>query len=287
MHYCVHSVCHLSTQKAYIMGLIIRISEYYLLPIWDLGCGRPLWQIGTSNTHFLLTQYNLAMKARLFLILVLSCLMTSKVLANDTIITKNAERLIVKITEVSSQEIKYKELDNLDGPVFVLNTAEISSILFNNGATRTFNTATNSTANICGATKIRNNLLVVNGESMTRNQFEKYLHDNDQDAYRMLNQGNRTYNAGCALLGVGLVCDFFGFLVGTTASNTNLATCGYICASIGGLMEIACIPTLIVGSSKIRQSAEIYTRNCERKQNYAVTLTPGITSNGFGFVLRF
>lgn len=231
------------------------------------------------------------MKARIIFVLVLLSLMSTRLLANDTIITKNAERLIVKITEVSSQEVKYKELDNLDGPVFVLNAADINTIIFNNGSIKTFNNLQSNkiaqAANTCGATKIKNNLFTVNGESMNRVQFGKYLYANDQDAYRMLNQGDHTLRTGFFLLGCGLTLDIFGSVIGSTAQSRNISTIGYVCVGIGGLMEIACIPTLIVGSSKIRQSAEIYTRNCERKQNYAVTLTPGITSNGLGLVLRF
>lgn len=231
------------------------------------------------------------MKARIIFVLVLLSLMSTRLLANDTIITKNAERLIVKITEVSSQEVKYKELDNLDGPVFVLNAADINTIIFNNGSIKTFNNLQSNkiaqAANTCGATRIRNNQYNVNGETMSHDQFKDYLRINDPDAYGILLRGERLNRAGAGLLITGLALDLSGLTMFFTSSNRGVHAAGYIMAGIGGILEISCIPTLIVGSSKIRQSAEIYTRNCERKQNYAVTLTPGITSNGLGLVLRF
>lgn len=53
--------------------------------------------------------------------------------AQDIIVTTDAKKIEAKILEVSKTEIKYKELDNLDGPTFVLGTDEISSIIYSNG----------------------------------------------------------------------------------------------------------------------------------------------------------
>ena len=48
--------------------------------------------------------------------------------AQDIIVTKDAQKLEVKILEVSKTEIKYKEKDNLNGPTFILETKEINSL---------------------------------------------------------------------------------------------------------------------------------------------------------------
>ena len=53
--------------------------------------------------------------------------------AQDIIVTTDAKKIEAKILEVSKTEIKYKELDNLNGPTFVLGTDEISSIIYSNG----------------------------------------------------------------------------------------------------------------------------------------------------------
>ena len=59
--------------------------------------------------------------------------------AQDIIVTTDAQRIEAKILEVSKSEIKYKEFDNIDGPTFILETAEISSITFSNGKVRLYN----------------------------------------------------------------------------------------------------------------------------------------------------
>ena len=58
--------------------------------------------------------------------------------AQDIIVTNNSERINALITEVSETEIRYKKADNPDGPIFVLPTSDISSILYRNGDVQTF-----------------------------------------------------------------------------------------------------------------------------------------------------
>jgi len=53
--------------------------------------------------------------------------------AQDIIVTTDAQKIEAKILEVSKSEIKYKEIDNLEGPTFVLSTDEINSIIYANG----------------------------------------------------------------------------------------------------------------------------------------------------------
>ena len=53
--------------------------------------------------------------------------------AQDIIVTSDAQKIEAKIVEVSKTQIKYKEKDNPDGPTFVLETAEISSVIYANG----------------------------------------------------------------------------------------------------------------------------------------------------------
>ena len=75
--------------------------------------------------------------------LITAMLMTSLlVFAQDIIVTTDAQKIEAKILEVSKSEIKYKEIDNLDGPTFILETAEINSIIYSNGKVVLYNNAT-------------------------------------------------------------------------------------------------------------------------------------------------
>ena len=53
--------------------------------------------------------------------------------AQDIIETIDAKRIEAKILEVSETEIKYKEIDNIEGPTFILSTNKIRSITYANG----------------------------------------------------------------------------------------------------------------------------------------------------------
>ena len=59
--------------------------------------------------------------------------------AQDIIITTDARKIEAKILEVSKTEIKYKELDNLEGPTFILAVEDINSIIYANGKVELYN----------------------------------------------------------------------------------------------------------------------------------------------------
>lgn len=56
----------------------------------------------------------------------------------DTIFKRNGEVLIVKITEIGIDEVKYKPVVNPNDLVLVLEKGEIKKIVFSNGVTQTF-----------------------------------------------------------------------------------------------------------------------------------------------------
>lgn len=74
-------------------------------------------------------------------IIVISCaIMACMTLsAQDIIITNDAKKIDAKILEVYTSEVRYKELDNLDGPIFILRADEINSIIYANGKVVLYN----------------------------------------------------------------------------------------------------------------------------------------------------
>ena len=83
------------------------------------------------------------MKKKLFVSLC-AILSTLSLCAQDIIVTTDAKKIEAKVLEVSKHEIKYKEMDNLDGPSFVLDVSEISSIIYANGKVVLYNQQTDS-----------------------------------------------------------------------------------------------------------------------------------------------
>jgi len=80
------------------------------------------------------------MKKFLFFIIV-TFLMCQRSYSQDLIITKDAQRIEAKITEVSDDAVRYKKFSNPDGPAFVIKAEKISSIVYQNGEVQVFQTA--------------------------------------------------------------------------------------------------------------------------------------------------
>lgn len=59
--------------------------------------------------------------------------------AQDVIVKTDESTILGKIEEVSNESIKYRRWDNLEGPLYVLNTSEIISINYNNGSVEVYN----------------------------------------------------------------------------------------------------------------------------------------------------
>ena len=73
-------------------------------------------------------------------------------MAKDIIVTRGAEKIDAKITEISQTEFKYKKANDLKGPTFAIGINDISTIIYENGDIQTFkkerNTDTNSSDSI-------------------------------------------------------------------------------------------------------------------------------------------
>ena len=60
------------------------------------------------------------------------------IFSQDTIVKRNGEKLIVKIMEVNTDNIRYKKTDYIEGPLFMLLKQDISSITYSNGSKDSF-----------------------------------------------------------------------------------------------------------------------------------------------------
>jgi hypothetical protein len=74
------------------------------------------------------------------LLILAAALLLSSVISfsQDKIYRKNGKIIEAKIIEISTDEIKYRELKNPDGPVYVLETDRISKIVYADGKTEKF-----------------------------------------------------------------------------------------------------------------------------------------------------
>jgi hypothetical protein len=53
--------------------------------------------------------------------------------AQDTLYMRTSESILVKVIEVGTTEVKYKKLDNLNGPIFSILKSDLLIIKYENG----------------------------------------------------------------------------------------------------------------------------------------------------------
>ncbi|HLO91605.1 MAG TPA: hypothetical protein VK172_10620 [Lentimicrobium sp.] len=61
------------------------------------------------------------------------CYLTITAFSQDIITTKRGDDIPSKVLEITSSEIKYKDPENMDGPVYVLDKTEVLMIRYENG----------------------------------------------------------------------------------------------------------------------------------------------------------
>jgi hypothetical protein len=74
----------------------------------------------------------------LFFLTILLSFLSPIIKAQDTIVKRNGDKVIVKLMEVKPSEVLYKRLDYLDGPLFTLQKQDIQFIGYANGVRESF-----------------------------------------------------------------------------------------------------------------------------------------------------
>lgn len=70
---------------------------------------------------------------RLFLIVLLAVSASIYADAHDVIVKRNGEKIQAMVMEVNTSSVKYKRMDNPNGPVYICNLSDIQSIAYENG----------------------------------------------------------------------------------------------------------------------------------------------------------
>ena len=58
--------------------------------------------------------------------------------AQDTLSMRSGENVLVKVIEVGTTEVKYKKLDNLNGPIFSMLKSDLLMIKYENGTSEEY-----------------------------------------------------------------------------------------------------------------------------------------------------
>ncbi len=231
--------------------------------------------------------------------------------AQDIIVTNNSERINALITEVSETEIRYKKADNPDGPIFVLPTSDISSILYRNGDVQTFaqhdNQAPQETGVMTSTFKsvsASEDLKYIPGQQLRRMHSNCYYYGNLQmnDAvFREFIRNNcsaayRQYKTGYNLKMTGSITSFLciggvgAALLGVAAAEKNYDKSmkflipGTVLLATG----VASFFTFYyVGKKKQDTAYQTFNSQCANSGRTALSLNIGVANNGLGLSLDF
>ena len=235
--------------------------------------------------------------------------------AQDVIITNDSKKIDAKIIEVSKSEIKYKEMDNLEGPTFILGTDEISSIIYASGKVSVFNNQKEEKSAPSEDRFMYNNTIIsefgtneheivkrddyyyLGKVKMNENEYLDYIQHNCPDAWYSYQKGCSLWRTGWGLLGPGIGLFLAGSILmplGAASYDARLFSdggkglliAGSVIFAVGGAFMTASIPCLIVGGIKRNTSHKVYNESCAERQ-MAVTFGIQVSPSGLGVAMNF
>jgi len=253
------------------------------------------------------------MKRTLSFLLVL--VTSISVFAADLIVTKDSKSINAVITEVSKSEVKYKDVSKPDGPVFVLGTDEILTIIYDNGTVQNFSvqsTAASSSASensnkqessqtgiipTSGRITQKGNTYFINDIQIAENytEVEKWISTNQTNIYNDFKDSKKSManmiTAGYSLWMFGGV--FVGGLAGGLllggAESITGKQLGAACVGIGCACFAVGLPLNIVGSVR-KKNANLISYYNDHIPSYVQTplrLELQGSQNGIGLALKF
>ena len=75
---------------------------------------------------------------KLFLIVLLAVSASIYANAHDVIVKRDGERIQAMVMEVNATSVKFKRMDNPNGPVYICNLSDVQSIAYENGKVETY-----------------------------------------------------------------------------------------------------------------------------------------------------
>lgn len=148
------------------------------------------------------------------------------IFAQDIIVTKDAKRIDAKVLEINIDNVRYKDSQNPDGPIYTILKSDIASIVYENGQVETFS---NQPAPVTQPVQQTQNPNVQqNPQNLTAKQFgdmddkdiEEYLRKNEggeiyetfHSGMKLRSSGKKMLTAGLVLASVGLATSIIGYV---------------------------------------------------------------------------
>jgi hypothetical protein len=211
--------------------------------------------------------------------------------AQDIIVTTDAQKIEAKILEVSESVVKYKEMDNIEGPTFVLSTENISSIIYENGKVTLYQGTLTEERKLDEpktATSYVTRLgekYTYKGNVMTGDEYANFLRINCPNAYHIYHSGYTISYVGICFLAFAAGLEFGTLIGGAILGGYNYTSMTLVYCGLGCM--VVSVPLLIVGFNKMHKSVDVFNQEClniNRTQSY---WSINANRQGIGIALNF
>ena len=244
--------------------------------------------------------------SRIFFLSVICLFITSSVYAQDIVVTMDAKSFKVKVLEINDQEIKYKDFENPDGPIYVMKKSEVNMIVYQNGKVETFNNFPNDNQNYnqnSNNPPQTSNLpkILSYDELMNMNDDEKETYLSTigvTNIYETFKEGNEMAAKGRRLRYTGIGLGVGGAILYLYGISTNymieeeamiIGLLGGAAVVVGEVLTIVSIPVSAIAGSK-KYAAENMYKDFTMGTSFSYIqpkLNFGLTHNGVGLTLKF
>lgn len=215
---------------------------------------------------------------------------TMCIMAQDVIFRSSSDTIQAQVLTVGTAEISYRKWSNLEGPVYSISINEVVAIRYANGTYDFFSNKNEVTPehseqnNSIMLTRSGNTYIYGNQVMNKQGTLEWLKNQNCPVAYEQFSSGLHTANVGWFMLAVGLGVDLAGTIV--LARNGNRVA-GGVLVGVGCALEIACIPTIIVGYSKMHQTVDVYNATCSATAQAKPYWAIQVSNSGLGIAYKF
>jgi cytochrome c biogenesis factor len=189
-------------------------------------------------------------------------ILASVCVAQDIIVTKDSKRINAKVMEVNEDNIKYKNFDNQDGPVYTLSKSNIVTILYKNGQVETFETESSKPAAATQITQVprQTNAMSNRTQVVSSDNILADMKAYSPALYSQYKSGKRMATSGSILTGVGGVSAGLGAVFVLMNRSGEMVNVGYGFLVMGSLSAAAGVSILIVGGSKKNNAVRNFNR---------------------------
>ena len=215
---------------------------------------------------------------------------------NDVIVLKDGTRIDVVLIEVTDKQVKYRKANNPEGPLFVKEIANISSIIYANGEREDFphatqkaeekilkqeeTTPTTTNANKGGRIYRDNGHYLYNETYISSKEVARILQREDAAAYKKWKKADGMLIGGAVCIGIGgglVIGGIFPAISGQYSPALGLELSALVPLGIG-------LGLTLGASGHYNKAIDIYNSKFDQA---AVQLRWGVSANGLGLAIAF